>query len=219
MSEEEDGVYPGQQGQTEIAEQYTHPKLREGFIFRADISDFTLEEKGRDSVVTLRVATSPDSQDAANTLYIEIVRESDIYYVATSGLTEDSFPQFRKEQKLRKAQGFNQFIQDLLEILKNVNTNRTTFRAVYNESASGVKLDLRQQLEFKNVIIFSLNFTVLDRTDKYVKDQAQFRYQWLNHEVFGWQSELARLLEHIRGQNPALAQQLEKGKTFAQSQK
>jgi hypothetical protein len=212
MSVEED-VSDGPVGQTEdLADDFKHPKLKEGFVFRKTIPEFTIEENGRDVSVALTVATSPAQEGEASILYIELTRESDIYYVASSELHQDGFPEFRRTQKLRKSQGFLAFIEDLLKILDNVTSNRTTFRAIY----TGTSLEFRQQLEFKNVKLFALNFTVLDRTDPYVKNQAQFRYAWLNHRLSEREHLLSDLLEHVRGKNPQLAQQLEKGSKFAQ---
>jgi hypothetical protein len=219
MGDEEEVVPLEEEDRTDLAEKFAHPKLKEGYVFQAHTTDFIVDESGRDSLVTLRVATYPDTEEAIERVYIEITRENDIYFVANWELLEPNFKEFAQKQHLRKNQTFSQFIRDLLEILQNVTTNRTTFRAIFSGTDPQRKLELKQQLEFKNVPIFCLPFTVVDKADKYVKDQAQFRYQWLSHEIVSQESDLARLMDHIRAQNAPLAQQLEKGTRFAQSLK
>lgn len=199
---------------TQEEEEYLHPLVRQGFKIIYDKA-LTVETNDQDQDYSVKVFVSPADGDTTD-LRVELTNESDIYYVTCCELQQNSFEDLKKKQHLRKGENFASFISNITKILDNVNSNRTTFRAIYSINDNSATLTFKQQLEFKSITIFSLDFQQAERSDEYVKAQAQFRYNEKEHFLRDQISVLNELLEHVEAKNPQLAQQFKRGSKFAQ---
>jgi hypothetical protein len=191
------------------AEEYTHPKILAGWTRIEAVPQITIEEGEKDRVRNIDIWICPAEGDLEQ-LEIELTSEDDIYSVRRAVLTVSTFPEFRKEQRLRKTETFPGFVECLKTVLKNVATNRSTFRATFEEG----HLVFRQQLEFKTVKIFSIEFSGLGAGDEYVKKQAQFRFTEKQHLLNGQLALLKDLFRHVESKNAIMAQQVRKGSKF-----
>lgn len=211
MSDVEESEQEFEPGQEE--EEYLHPLVRSGYkVIYDDL--LTVEHDNEDQPYSVRVAVNP-AEGNTEELVVELTLENDIYYCARCSLSAKSFEQFKKSQHLRKGETFPDFIQNVVKIMENVNSNRTTFRAIYEVSDSACVLTFKQQLEFKSIKIFALNFQQWERGEEYIKEQAQFRYNEKEHLLRDQIQVLKELLDHVDSKNPQLAQQLRRGSKFA----
>lgn len=216
MSQEEIQAANAFEEEEDIAEpeEFIHPKILANYKFIDAVSQITVEEGDRDVTYGITVAISPADGDLEE-LDIELTREDDIYFLTRCTLTYETFDAFKKEQHLRKTETFATFVESLTTMLKNVTSNRTTFKAVFEND----KLTFRQQLEFKAVRIFTLAFAQVDESDEYVRAQAQFRFSEKQHFLSEQLALLNDLFEHVERKNPQLCQQLKRGSKFAQKEK
>lgn len=214
MSREEEGVFDGEEEEPVDPEEFVHPKLQAGYKFIEAVPTVTVEEGDRDVTYGITIAVSPIEGDLEQ-LDIELTREDDIYFLTRCTLTAETFASFKKDQHLRKTETFATFVESLTSMLKNVTSNRTTYKAVFEND----KLTFRQQLEFKAVRIFTLAFQQIDDGDEYVRAQAQFRFSEKQHFLSEQLALLNDLFEHVERKNPQLCQQLKRGSKFAQKEK
>jgi serine/threonine-protein kinase RIO1 len=196
-----------------------HPKIADGFtpidVERVLIVEEATDSGTADATYGLLVSTQPNDSDPVEA-HIELTKESDIYYVARAVLDVRTFEDFKQRQRLKKSSQLADFIGTTLKTtLTNVMTNRTTFKAVY----SGRTLLFRQQLEFKAVKIFEIDFVQLAKDDPYVKAQAQFRYNRLQYAIRKQEGSLTQLITHIEQKDKSLAQQIKKSTKLAQTLK
>jgi hypothetical protein len=200
-----------------------HPKLTDGFKLATASPTLIVEEVGPDGPrdVTYNVLIGSTLQDGKPVeVHVELTRENDIYFLARSTLTAESFTDFREKQHLRKSSHLGDFVAStLIKTLASVTANRTTFKAIFTPEAVPAKLLFRQQLEFKNIKIFELEFALLPNTDRYVKDQAQFRYNRIQRLIEAQKSKLLEFFAHVEAQQKQLGQQLRKASKFAQTVK
>jgi hypothetical protein len=194
-----------------------HPKLADDFT-PIDVERVLIVEEKTDSGTTdatygLLVATLPSNSEPTEA-HIELTKESDIYYVARAVLDIHTFDGFKQRQRLKKSSQLGDFIgMTLKSTLTNVMTNRTTFKATYSDG----RLLFRQQLEFKAVKIFELEFVQLPNDDPYVKAQAQFRYNSLQYAIRRQEAVLGQLFSHIEQKDKSLSQQIKKSTKLAQT--
>ena len=205
FEEEEDIIEP---------EEFIHPKLLANFKFIDAVPQITVEEGDRDVTYGITVSISPADGDLEQ-LDVELTREDDIYFLTRCTLTVENFDAFKKDQHLRKGENLSLFVESLKTMLKNVTSNRTTYKAVFENN----KLTIRQQLEFKAVRIFTLDFTQIDDNDEYVRAQAQFRFSEKQHFLSEQLAVLNDLFDHVESKNAQLCQQLKRGSKFAQKEK
>jgi hypothetical protein len=202
---------------SEVADELADPKIKDGFKLIA-LEPLLVVEEVVDGVATdvsylLKVAVSPGDGEPES-VHIELTRDNDIYFVARCELDVESFETFKKAQRLKKGAALGPFVGETLKkTLENVVNNRTTFKAEY----SAGKLSFKQQLEFKSVKIFDLQFVELPRDDEYVKVQAQFRYGIVQTNIRTQERKLKDLFRHIQNKDAALAQQFRKASKVAQS--
>lgn len=195
-------------------EEFIHPKLLANYKFIEAVPQVTVEEGDRDVTYNISLAITP-ADGALEELDIELTREDDIYFLTRCTLTADSFESFKKDQHLRKTETLATFVESLKTILKNVTSNRTTYKGIFENN----KLTFRQQLEFKAVRIFTLEFAQVDENDEYVRAQAQFRFSEKQHFLSEQMHLLNDLFSHVESKNPQLCQQLKRGSKFAQKEK
>jgi hypothetical protein len=199
----------------------THPKLEEGFkvieaepLLIVEVKE-TPQSSGVDVTFGLQVAIFPDTGEVTE-VHVELTKETDIYYVARCTLDTRSFEGFKQQQRLKKSSLLGDFVDSTLKkTLSSVMSNRTTFKAIFESE----KLLFRQQLEFKNVKIFELEFVVLDKEDPYVKDQAQYRYNRVQRLIRSQDAKLVDLYAHIEQQDKGLSQQFKRSSKLAQTPK
>jgi hypothetical protein len=192
-------------------DELSHPKLLDGFRLVDTETALIVEENKRDVRYQLLVAASPVDGELQQ-VDIELTKEGDIYYLARASLTADNFSHFKERQHLKKSAVFPDFLANTLkDTFSKVVSNRTTFRAVFT---NGTKLTFRQQLDFKNVKIFELDFEVIDREDAYVRSQAQFRYNELKRLIRERKRQLQELVAHVTHTNPQFGAQLKKSSKF-----
>ena len=214
MTQEEEAVFEQEEEDFIEPEEFIHPKLRDNYKFIEAVPQITVEEGDRDVTYGITVSVTPPDGDLEQ-LDVELTREDDIYFLTRCTLTSETFNGFKKDQHLRKTETFATFVESLTAMLKNVTSNRTTFKAVFE----GDKLTFRQQLEFKAVRIFTLPFQQIDDNDEYVRAQAQFRFSEKQHFLSEQLAVLNDLFEHVEKKNPQLCQQLKRGSKFAQKDK
>lgn len=197
-------------------EEFLHPKLNQGFAFIETVNTITVEEDGRDVTYGLKIAVAPlDESKPLEELQMELTLESNIYFVARCTITNDTFEDFKKQQRLKKAETFDSFVESLQTVLDHVTSNRSTYKAIFSKG----QLQFKQQLEFKSVKIFALKFDILDAADEYVRAQAQFRYTEKQHELSERMHLLNDLFAHVQEKNPQLYQQLKRSSKFAKKEK
>jgi hypothetical protein len=197
-------------GEQDLVEELSHPKFREGFRPVETEKELIVEEGGRDVRYGLLVASYP-ADGAFEQVHIELTKEGDIYFLARASLAADDFEDFKKTQRLRKSATLSDFVtRTIAETFAKVVSNRTTFKAVLAAN----KLTFRQQLEFKNVKIFELQLDVIPPDNEYVREQAQFRYNFLQRLIRDREVKLQELIAHVSNKNPQLGTQLKKTSKF-----
>jgi hypothetical protein len=203
-------VDSGSDAEHDVVQEFSHPKLLEGFKAVDTEKEVIVEEGGRDVRYGLWVALYPAEGDLQQ-VDIELTKEGDIYFLARASLTGDTFEDFKKKQHLKKSATLADFVNRTIpETFAKVVSNRTTFKAVFTTE----KLTFRQQLEFKNVKIFELDFAVIARTEDYVRRQAQFRYNSLQTLIRDSENRLQELITHVSNKNPQFGAQLKKASKF-----
>ncbi|KAH0788812.1 hypothetical protein GPJ56_007494 [Histomonas meleagridis] len=194
----------------ETINSFIHPKLKEDFMFIDSMNQITVEENGKDIQLGIKISITPTDGEMSE-IHIELTREDDIYYLSRCIISADTFASFKKSQHLRKTETMATFLSNFINVLKNISSNRTSFHAVFD----GSKLMIKQQLELKNVTIFSLIFEEIDRSDQYVRDQAQFRFIEKQHLFMQQKDLLDDFIKHVQNHNPQLAQQLKRISKYA----
>lgn len=197
--------------------EFLHPKLRENyFTFIETVNSLTVEEDGRDVTYGLKIAVAPvEEGKPVEELHVELILESNIYFVARCVITNENWEEFKKQQKLKKNETLDTFVKSLTTVLEHVTANRTTYKAVFRKGV----LTFKQQLEFKSVKIFALKFEVLEPGNDYVREQAQSRYTEKQHLLSERMYLLNDLFEHVEEKNPQLYQQLKRSSKFAKKEK
>lgn len=181
----------------EIAEKFMHPLLKdeEAGPYEKKLEMDLILKDGNDGTENSYHFFIFENAEA-RIIRLEITRESDIFWILSEEIAEDQIAEFQKKQKFFKKVTYDKLISNLEQVLKNVQTNRSSFTATFTTSdQSQFELVITQQLEFKQVEILRIPFVLLEEDEnhaEYINDQAQFRYSVKLNE---YEREVNRLKE------------------------
>ena len=172
------------QGATHIDEGLVDPSLRDGgeILFNKEIPlEVRSCEASESELLLVRfkiIAIGQDGQLAQ--VRLEISSDADVFFMLESQYTAEDFSKLQQAQQLTIP--FEDFPKTLIELVVQNASDPDEFQLVFTrDSETHGVLDFKQQLKFKSVDIFSLEF--VPSSDEYVNDQIQYRFNVLRDEL------------------------------------
>jgi hypothetical protein len=185
------------------------PSLGEGgeCVFDKEIPVEIRSWEGEESeAILVRIKVIIHAEDGGlRQLRIELTSENDVFFLYESTFTAQDYADLQSKQKLKI--DFDRFPQVLVNIIaKNVDSKGEFTLAFLQDARNHGVLIFQQNLQFKSVEIFSLEF--VPAQDEFVRDQIQFRYNLARSELKAARAELSDLYSMLKIKNPSVLKQM-----------
>lgn len=147
-----------------------------------------------------------EGDEGVEMVRVELSSDSDLFMYYESKFTEAEFEALQEQQDLKIS--FDKFPDTLTEILSTIGNKSSEFSIEFTtkDDETAGTLKFVQQLKFKNVEIFSLEFT--EPKDDFVRNQIQYRFNALQADLKAARSDLSDLCAMLKIKNPSVLKQM-----------
>ena len=142
----------------------------------------------------IKIFTLLDDENTLKRVRFEISEQADIFFLYQVEYDDESFEKLKSKEKLKTE--FSEFPEIMADILDKTAAGKNEYFVEFSHQQNTYDLNIVMPLKFKDVPIFSLEFTQADET--LIKNQIQYRYNIVQYEIRKTRIETSNFIDALK---------------------